>query len=232
LLLLSGCIFQSAFARQSNVDFSDLKKFAEFAAASYQPPAEIAILCKQKGFTLDQYNSIADIKISYFLATDRLNKTQIISVRGTSNIENALVDIALKLVLDKHTGIQLHHGFSVAAEAIYAEIQPKLKADYTISTTGHSLGGAVALILAMHLDIDQFKTGQIVTFGQPKVTSIAGNKFQHLKINRVVTPEDLVPDPVDLNNIGIYWHAGREIILLDGNHYALSRNPIYSAGTL
>jgi len=231
LVLTWACPFQSTFASTfastDDVNFSELRHYAEFAQASYQPPADIAAFCQQKKFTLDQYNSITDIKINYFLATDNRHKTQIIAVRGTSNVENALIDIALKLIPDKHTGIQLHHGFSVAAQAIYSEIRSKLKPGYTISTTGHSLGGGVALILAMHLEVDHFNVGQIVTFGQPKVTNITGAyKFQHLKISRVVTPRDLVPlvppfDPVDLNNIGIYWHAGKEIILLEGRHYAL-----------
>jgi hypothetical protein len=43
---------------------------------------------------------------------------------------------------------------------------------------------------------------------------------------RVVTPHDLVPlvplfDPLDINNIDIFWHAGREVILLKDNQYAV-----------
>ena len=80
----------------------------------------------------------------------------------------------------------------------------------------------------MYLDTDNYKIGQIVTFGQPKVTNIAGaNKFQHLNITRVVTPKDLVPlvppfDPVDINNLDIYWHPGKEVILLADTDYAIT----------
>ena len=179
-----------------------------------------------KNYTLSHYSSIPDIEISYFLLTNELSKTHIIAVRGTSNIENAFVDIALKLTMDEHVGIRLHNGFSQAAQAIYKEIKPKINADYLINTTGHSLGGAVALILAMYLDNDDFNTGQVITFGQPKVTNIPGaNKFQHLNITRVVTPKDLVPlvppfDPVDIKNLDIYWHTGREVILFPDTTYA------------
>jgi len=213
--------------KNTPIDFTDLKKYALLSDAAYNTPEEIQKQLKSTNYRLSHYGNIADIEISYFLATNDIDKNQVISVRGTSNIENAFVDIALKLLLDKHTGIRLHNGFSLAAEKVYKAIQTKIKPGYTLSTTGHSLGGAVALILAMHLDTDKVKIDQVVTFGQPKVTNVAGaNKFEHLKIIRLVTPRDLVPlvppfDPVDLNNIDIYWHLGKEIVLLENKNYAV-----------
>lgn len=138
-----------------------------------------------------------------------------------------MVDIYLKLIVDKKTGVALHHGFSVAARQVYAKLKPLLKHDYKIDVTGHSLGGAVALILAMYLDADQFEIEQVTTFGQPKVTNISGaSKIEHINVVRVVTPSDLVPlvplfDPLDINNIDVFWHAGKEVILLAGNQYAI-----------
>jgi len=43
----------------------------------------------------------------------------------------------------------------------------------------------------------------------------------------VVTPGDLVPlvpplDMADINNLNIYWHSGREIILLEGKQYSIT----------
>lgn len=218
----------SAFSADQNpVNFPELSKYAGFANATYQTEPKIRELGASKGYALTQYSNITEIQISYFLLTDDTAKKQIIAVRGTSNVENAIVDVAFKLTLDKHTGVYLHNGFSHAAREIYDEIKPQLKTDYEISTTGHSLGGAVAVILAMYLDIDDFEVGQVITFGQPKVTNIAGaNKFQHLKHTRVVTQKDLVPlvppfDLVDISSPDIYWHSGKEIILLPDADYAI-----------
>ena len=218
-----------ADSNQNLIHFSEINKYANLSNAAYQSPPQIHPISSLKNYKLSYYSNIPGFNISYFLATNDIEKTQVIAVRGTSNIENAIVDIALELTTDKYTGIRLHNGFSQTAQAIYAEIKPKIKTDYAISTTGHSLGGAVALILAMYLDNDNYKVDQIVTFGQPKVTNIAGaNKFQHLNITRVVTPKDLVPlvppfDPVDINNLDIYWHPGKEVILLADNTYAITK---------
>jgi triacylglycerol lipase len=210
-----------------SINFTEIQKQAIFANAAYQSEGKIRTLVESGNYTLTFYHTIPDIQISFFLATNELTKTQVISVRGTSNIENAMVDISLKLMVDKNTGVHLHEGFSFAAKQVYAELKPLLNSDYKINVTGHSLGGAVALILAMYLDAYQFDIEQVITFGQPKVTNISGaNKIQHINFIRVVTPFDLVPlvplfDPLDISNLDVYWHAGKEVILLADTQYAI-----------
>ncbi len=213
---------------QNSVDFSTLYEYANFSSMAYKAPLKIHNKKLLNNYKISHLRNIPGFEVSYFIATNEATKTQIIAVRGSANIENAIIDIALQLTTDKHTGIRLHNGFSQTAQAIYSEIRPQLKSDHTINTTGHSLGGAVALILAMHLDTDHFNVGKVITFGQPKVTNIAGaNKFKHLNITRVVTPKDLIPltppfDPMDLDNLDIYWHTGKEVILLPDTNYSVT----------
>lgn len=216
-----------ASASETGINFQRLIRYAEFSSASYQTPADIRKFCSAQQYHFDHYGNIPSMEVAYFIATDDRSKTQIISVRGTSNIENALVDIALKLTPDKQTGISLHNGFASAARAIFSEIKPFLKPGYRINTTGHSLGGAVALVLAMYLDVHDYPVGRIITFGQPKVTNFSGAaRFDKLDVTRVVTPKDLVPlvppfDPVDYKDIGIYWHLGTEVVLNSNGTYSL-----------
>ncbi|MFT5659233.1 MAG: triacylglycerol lipase, partial [Gammaproteobacteria bacterium] len=67
----------------------------------------------------------------------------------------------------------------------------------------------------------------VTTFGQPKVTNFEGaNSLNHLDIKRIVLPNDLVPlippfDPLDIQNLDIYWHAGKELILLKDKQYTI-----------
>ncbi|HHJ80391.1 MAG TPA: lipase family protein, partial [Candidatus Tenderia electrophaga] len=207
--------------------FSQLKAYANMANAAYLSEPEARTIIEAQGYQLDQFSSVPGVEVNYFIATSDTLKRHIIAVRGTANIENAIVDISLKLLPDQHTGIALHQGFAQAAEGVYMAVQPKLNRDYEISTTGHSLGGAVAVILAMYLDKDNFNLGPIMTFGQPKVTNVRGAlAFQRLDIHRAVTAQDLVPlvpplDAMDIRNLDIYWHLGEEVVLLDGNDYAM-----------
>ena len=212
---------------QRSFNFIDIIEAAEFAGAAYQSETDIAEFTRLKGFSLSSYGILVDSQVAYFIATNELTKTQFISIRGTSNIENSIIDISLKLVTDERTGLRLHQGFSFAARQVYANLQSSLEKGYTINISGHSLGGAVALILGMYLDLDEYKIGQITTFGQPKVSNIAGAKhINHLNITRVVTRLDLVPlvppfDPLDINNLDIYWHSGKELLLLNDTQFAI-----------
>jgi predicted lipase len=206
--------------------FKILHEYALIADAAYQGETEIEKVLTAQGYTLIVNEQLPGYAVSYFLATDDVNKQQILSVRGTSNVENAMVDVAFQLLPNKHTGIKLHQGFAQSADYIYEKVKTKLNKDYRINTTGHSLGGAAALILAMYLDAGGYDVGKVTTFGQPKVTNMGGSrKYSHLDVTRVVTPKDMVPlvpplDPMDLMNMDIYWHLGTELVLQPGNTYS------------
>jgi triacylglycerol lipase len=226
MLFLPYTAIAAAQESSDQPDFSMLHDYALLANAAYLDQAAIEKAVQAQGYSLTTAGVAQGYAVSYFVATNAAEKTQVIAVRGTSNAENTLVDIAFQLLPDETTGIDLHQGFAKSARVIYEKILPKLDKSYRITTTGHSLGGAAALVLAMYLDTDGFTVDKVITFGQPKVTNITGSrKFEHLNVTRVVMPKDVVPlvpplDPLDLKNLSIYWHLGTEIILLDGDRYA------------
>jgi pimeloyl-ACP methyl ester carboxylesterase len=176
---------------------------------------------------LSQYKQLDGYSVVYALATNDKTRQHIVVVRGTSNAENVMVDAAFVLVKDPLTDIDIHQGFLLSARDIYQQILPEIKPGYTINTIGHSLGGAAALILAMMLDAQGHPVGEVITFGQPKVSNISGSrKFKHLHVTRLVTPKDVVPlmpplDPMDLMNLSIFWHQGTEVVLYANNQYAV-----------
>jgi hypothetical protein len=229
ILLLWFCLWPGLVLAQSAIDFSAVLGAAHLAGAAYQSESQIRQAVQAEGYQLSEYQVIPEIELGYFIATDEQKKKQVVVLRGTSNAENALLDISVKLVHDQYTGLYLHEGFAYSAYQVFQRIRHQLKKTYRIETTGHSLGGAVALILAKYLDTDGFNIDRVITFGQPKVTNFEGAKdFEHLNLIRVVTPLDMVPltppfDPVEMatGNINIYWHAGTEVLLLEGNRYAI-----------
>lgn len=216
----------TSFANENHQLFASISRYAAIANSAYLARPEAQKNIEAQGYRLTQFSNIPGVEVNYLVATNDAEKHHVIAVRGTANLENAIVDVSLKLLMDNHAKISLHQGFTQAAESIYKEVLPTLNQDYSISTTGHSLGGAIALILAMYLDTDQHTLGPVITFGQPKVTNVNGAlAFKHLNVIRVVTEQDLVPlvpplDPLDINKLDIYWHLGKEIVLLANKDYA------------
>lgn len=209
-----------------NQEFTELQEYAIFANAAYQSEAKIRNTIAPFGYTITEYGNIPGVEVVYFVATNNKKKTHIISVRGTSNVENAIIDFALQLVFDPHAQVYLHKGFALTATDTYKKIRLKLNKNYQVRTTGHSLGGAVATILAMYLYGESYQVERTVTFGQPKVTNVGGASFyNHLNITRVVTASDLIPlippmDPTDIKNLDIYWHLGQELILYPDSKFS------------
>ena len=208
-------------------DFSHWLNAAYIAEATYKTKSDVEKSLVSQGYKLKKYKQLKGYSVGYVLATNDKTKQHIIAVRGTSNVENVIVDAAFVLIPDKLTGIDIHQGFLLSARDIYQQILPEINPEYKINTIGHSLGGAAAIIIAMMLDAQGYSIGEVITFGQPKVTNITGTrKFNHMNIKRLVTPKDIVPltpplDPMDLLNMSIFWHQGTEIVLFKNNQYAV-----------
>lgn len=238
-ILISTCLFipgltfnQTVHARDTGQQFTpeDFRHWlnaAYIAQASYQSTEGMADVLARQGYKINQFQQVKGYAVGYLLATNTATKKHILAVRGTSNIENVIIDAAFVLLPDELSGIEIHQGFLLSARNIYEQIQSEINPEYTIDTIGHSLGGADALILAMMLDAQGHTIGEVVTFGQPKVTNISGSrKFKHLNIIRLVTPSDIVPlvppvDPMDLMKLSIFWHQGTEIVLYKNNQYSV-----------
>lgn len=215
---------QTSFSKE---DFSRWLDDAYIAQATYESDDGLAELLSKRGYTLTKSKEIPGFEVSYLLATNDVTRHHLIAVRGTANIKNVIVDSAFVLLADKITGIDIHQGFLLSSSGIYQQLLPDIKPGYKIKTIGHSLGGATALILAMMFDAQGYPVDEVVTFGQPKVTNISGNKkFAHLNVKRLVTDKDIVPlvppaDILELSNISIFWHQGTEIILYQDNRYSV-----------
>ncbi len=217
----------SAQAQYSSKDFSHWLDAARIANATYQSEDNLKETLASQGYEVELIQQIEGYSVGFVLATNHTSKQQLIAVRGTSNIENVLVDAAFVLVPDKLSGIDIHQGFLLSARDIYQAVSSSLKPGYQIRTIGHSLGGAAAVILAMMLDAQGYDITEVITFGQPKVTNISGSRqFKHLNVTRLVTLKDMVPlvpplDPLELMNLSIFWHQGTEIILYDNQQYSV-----------
>ena len=228
LAFLSGCTGISkqelntlgAQVDEAAVDFASLEPYARRSKAAYGEEQAIRAAYPNTVRIAAPQNT----EVRYFVERDDTARTQFITVRGTANHRNLKEDVAAKVREDSRAAIPVHSGFDAAAMAIYADASPYLKPGYATYATGHSLGGAVAALLAIYAIEDGHKVARVVTFGQPRFTTAAGvGKLGYLPLTRVVDENDIIPmlpPATKLDKVyGPYEHVGPEIILLEGPRY-------------
>ncbi len=228
LLALTACVGVSkqelqllgATVTQTKIDFVELGAYAGRSKTAYATEAVI----RSKYPATVRVGSPGKTEAQYFLEQDDRAKVQYIAIRGTANRRNLIEDVEMRIREDLALAIPVHAGFDATARVLYADMKPYLKQNYRTYITGHSLGGAIAALLAIHMVEDGYKVEKVVTFGQPKFTTTDGvQRLGFLTLTRVVDENDVVPmlPPTTIVNrlYGVYEHAGPEIILLEGPHY-------------
>ena len=186
LLLLNGCSWtkqllwmdgETGTKENLPVDIEELVEMAEYCQQAYQ--------------TATDQNKLYEIKnneFSYHVKQDR--GVTILIFRGTDNRENIVTDLDFRPWYDEDLDIYLHRGFRDAAHVLYEDIKRNYRLERTVYLTGHSLGGAIAQIIGLWLDNDEYNI-QIYTFGSPRIsTTFLGNRPPHY---RVIARNDPVP---------------------------------------
>jgi hypothetical protein len=211
------------------LDFTQALQYAQRTALAYESDATI------------QQQSRAGVRVSIstplssgikaYVEQDDAKRVQWIVVRGTSNLINIQLDSDYNKVVDSRLQVPLHKGFADSALQVYRFAKPLLKSDYETRITGHSLGGAAAVIVLMLLKEDGFKLGPALTFGQPMVTNRAGaQKYRTLPLLRVVNAKDPIPwlPPLEVFGVldeGPFQHFGPEVVLEEGGAYRYFSDP-------
>jgi hypothetical protein len=175
----------------TEVRYSELHRYATFARAIYDDAPSI----KRTHGDSTEVHELAGCRVQFAVVDDRQNAVQWIALRGTFNPRNALVDGRMKVAWEPRLNAYIHSGFLRAAREAYDAIRPMLDPARQIRITGHSLGGAVAVILTALLaeDRGRFTIGRTVTFGQPMVTDINGARLlQKHSLLRIVNRGDPV----------------------------------------
>ena len=224
LATVGACIIRGGDKVDTNkvqIDFKEVDWFASRAEAAYQNDDAI----RQAFPDTIHIGVLPHIDVKYFLESDAQNRRQIISVRGTSNLQNGLLDAEYVQSRENELGIYAHKGFLESTDAVYSDLKKRLNKDYDTYVTGHSLGAAIATLLMMHMQVDGYKLVKSYNFGQPKVTNSQGLKrYENLPVVRVVNAEDPVPlvPPITLISSvhGAYEHLGEEIVLLKKHYFS------------
>jgi len=129
-----------------------------------------------------------------FLAKQSSTKMAVLAFRGTQINEwkDFKTDIEARFYHDEK-GAKIHIGFYKAFNCVELDVRDAVDdlADYALYVTGHSLGGALALIATRALNSDNLAA--CYTYGGPKVGNEEFGEGIRSPIYRVINAYDVVP---------------------------------------
>ena len=140
---------------------------AELSAAAYLPPEEVQRIASERDLAF-KFFSFGSSQAYLFFDEDRV----ICAFRGTEPTE--ILDVLADLRAWKTDGPfgRVHAGFQAALLRIWPAVSQEIRdnhANKTINLTGHSLGGALAVLAAAHSISNMIHLDQVITFGCPRV---------------------------------------------------------------
>jgi triacylglycerol lipase len=194
-------------------------RLAEICRDVYLPPDEAARLFAGRGFA-----SSTAVQIGSTVAmVIRCQDVAIVAFRGTDDIEDWFINLDVRLTPTDHG--RMHSGFAQAYNSVKDEIITAIrKSEFRyLWITGHSLGGALAVLCAHDfVEKQNISITGLVTFGQPMVADhvFADYLDDQLKgrYARFVNGADIVPRVPPL-----FTHCGSLFWLKDDR---VKRNPI------
>ena len=172
------------------------------------------------------YLEIPSVESLCVLATDDATKVHTIALRGTKTMGNVMDDAEMYSVVCDIINATLHKGINDVKKGIKKGLTPHLNEGYSLQITGHSLGGASAILLAVDYALNGWKIDSVVTFGSPrvgktdflKVLQDLQNAGQIGPVVRVVELDDIIPHLPPRTVLGFetgYIHIGNAIYLDD-----------------
>jgi hypothetical protein len=122
----------------------------------------------------------------------------VLAFRGSDpvTLPNWMTDVVVKLVEREEYDGRVHHGFSAVLRRTWDKVESILDAarDKPLFLTGHSMGGALAVLTACRLAKAGRPPVAIYTFGSPRIGDRAFCAGYALPTYRVVNGLDLVPE--------------------------------------
>ncbi len=155
----------------------------------------------------------------FMLLTDPVQRKHTLVLAGTNTLEQWVFDSLTNFTWQPDLGANLHTGWNALVFPVYNYVLPELHSDFSITVTGYSLGAALAAIVSEYLLEDGYRVDEVVTFGQPPITDVAGAAvLSNLPLTRFVSARDPFPYVKDTQADSAQF--GQMVVLYDGPDYA------------
>ena len=188
------------------------------------------------GLCADVYGSPVDVEsvprdtqVNVRVVTTSLGASLVVAFRGTCDAKGWQEDAEVSRQAIE--GSMVHRGFMADVMAVLPEVEKGLDQHIgsPLFVTGHSKGGAEAMLMAWVLRNRGRVVDGVYTFGQPRVgdESFAVTYDRALGFNtwRFTHGADIVPWVPWL--LGRYRHAGNEVYMPEGNIFGAVPSPTY-----
>ncbi len=185
----------------NNEKLAALEMLIKSRISNSSEPESKAILSEvleKNGFQLIETFCDSGTDAQAFLCIHPLQGIAILAFRGTErNLKDIKADVKARLITVEHGNkkIQMHGGyfsqFDSLREDIVAALQRDEVKELQLYITGHSLGGALAIVAIKFLASDI--TGACYTFGSPPVGTKIFDRDIKTPIYRIVNHVDIVP---------------------------------------
>jgi hypothetical protein len=147
-------------------DWPVAELLASMSESSYEPPVDVDPVFRKLGFT--QVMAVVDSSMIGYVASD--GDVTVVVFRGTDNDVDWIVNLVAGSTQTPKGPI--HKGFHNAYQPLKPQIVKLVKAANSkhLWITGHSLGGALAVVCAYDLiENEKLEVDGVITFGQPMV---------------------------------------------------------------
>lgn len=179
--------------KRSGIDLDLAVFLAHASQIVYDPEVSIRNWTMNRGFTECTFIDRNNIQAFWCVADD----VALLSFRGSSNVEQWIRDF--RFIPIDHPWGNVHAGFTKGVNNVEVDLLKFLERAKNIQhvwLTGHSLGGALAVLATAWLKM-QGVSARIYTYGQPRVGlsefAIRYNKELAGRYIRFVNQSDIVP---------------------------------------
>ena len=177
-------------------DKDESLKYAKLSSLAYEEYSTVQQQIASYGLTADMRIYDAKTDTHGFIASSK--DSVVIVFRGTNSFTNWITDFQFfKERIAKGQPYFAHSGFLGTFRKVYEQIEAHLKpliGTKKIYTTGHSLGGALASLLAFHIS-DKYENAKLIhyVFGCPPIGDINLSEYFKEKRSHIITIQN---DPV------------------------------------